>query len=69
MNWKPVKSKLVVVALGKLVTEKSVVFDVVESNQNQQNDDDVVKASKAILVEIHWKEACYRFPNWLKIIV
>ena len=65
--------KLVVVALGKLVTEKSVVFvgfdNVVESNQNRQNDDDVVKASKAILVEIHWKEACYRFPNWLKIIV
>ena len=49
--------KLVVVALGKLVIEKSVVFvgfdNVVESNQNQQNDDDVVKASKAILVEIH----------------
>jgi len=42
LNWNP---------LGKLVTEKPVVFvgfdNLVESNQNRQNDDDVVKAYKS----------------------
>jgi hypothetical protein len=37
--------------LGKLVTEKPVVFvsfdNVVEFNHNRQNDDDVVKAYKS----------------------
>ena len=39
------------VALGKLVTEKTVDFvgfdNVVELNKNRQNDDNVVKAYKS----------------------
>jgi len=39
---------IILIALGKLVTEKPVVFvsfdSVVEFNQNRQNDDDVAKA-------------------------